>query len=253
LAIADLDSVGAELRIALAAPLSRAIIEHEFVSGITDVVTCELDASTGRVRAEERRMLGAILLRSRAIADADAGDAIRATLARYVREHPDVLTPNDAARSLQERIAFARRFDASIPDRSMQQIIEELDDHLVGVTSVAQVQALPLADIIMRSLTWEQRTAVDALAPATFETPTKRVVRIDYSDAERPMISVRLQDMFGVNDTPRIGGGRQVLTVALLSPAGRPIQITQDLGGFWNGSYAEVRKEMKGRYPKHQW
>jgi ATP-dependent helicase HrpB len=253
LAIAELDGVGNDLRIALAAPLTRALVEREFESDITDVVVCEVDESTGRVRSEQRRTLGAIVLHARAITDADARDAVRTTLAQYVREHPELLTPDDAAQALQERIAFARRYDDSIPDRSITIILSELDDHLHGVSSLSQVRSLPLADIILQPLSWEQRKSVDALAPATYETPTKRVVRIDYSDVERPTISVRLQDMFGVNDTPRVGGGRQVLTVALLSPAGRPIQITQDLGGFWNGSYAEVRKEMKGRYPKHQW
>ena len=102
-------------------------------------------------------------------------------------------------------------------------------------------------------LPWEQQRKLDALAPTHMEVPTGSHIRIDYLDESAPVVAVRLQEVFGLEKTPLIGGGRVPITFKLLSPAQRPVQVTKDLAGFWRGSYADVRKDMRGRYPKHYW
>ncbi|MFZ1341294.1 MAG: ATP-dependent helicase C-terminal domain-containing protein, partial [Paracoccaceae bacterium] len=124
--------------------------------------------------------------------------------------------------------------------------------HLAGLRSAAELKALDLAPLLRALLSWDQQTTVDRLAPARFTTPLGREIAIDY-DGEYPAINVRLQEMFGVTDHPCVGISRLPLRVTLLSPAQRPVQTTLDLPGFWATSYAEVRKDMRGQYPRHPW
>src|SRR5689334_16241207 len=112
---------------------------------------------------------------------------------------------------------------------------------------------IPLGDALRALLTWEQQKQLDALAPSHLEVPTGSRIRIDYLDESAPAVSVRLQEVFGLERTPLIAGGRVPITFKLLSPARRPVQVTRDLAGFWRGSYADVRKDMRGRYPRHYW
>ena len=112
---------------------------------------------------------------------------------------------------------------------------------------------LPLLDALLARLSWEQQRELDALAPAHLAVPSGSRVRIDYLDESAPAVSVRLQEVFGLEASPRIGGGRVPITFKLLSPAQRPVQVTRDLASFWRGAYAEVRKDLRGRYPKHYW
>jgi ATP-dependent helicase HrpB len=102
-------------------------------------------------------------------------------------------------------------------------------------------------------LGWQRRDAFDAFAPSHLKVPTGSAIRVDYSDPAAPVLAVRLQEVFGLTETPRLAGGRVPVTMHLLSPAHRPVQVTRDLAGFWRSSYFDVRKEMKGRYPKHEW
>ena len=110
-----------------------------------------------------------------------------------------------------------------------------------------------LDHVLPAMLDWERRGAMERLAPSHYLTPAGSRIRIDYSDSAAPSIAVRLQEMFGVRETPTVDSGRVALTVKFLSPARRPVQVTRDLAGFWSGSYFEVRKELRGRYPKHSW
>jgi ATP-dependent helicase HrpB len=116
-----------------------------------------------------------------------------------------------------------------------------------------QVDALDLSALLLTQLSWPQRAQFDALAPATIEVPTGSKIRVDYSDPSTPVLAVRLQELFGLTVTPTIADGAVPLTLHLLSPANRPVQVTRDLAGFWRNSYFEVRKELRGRYPKHEW
>ena len=124
--------------------------------------------------------------------------------------------------------------------------------YLDKVNRLAHFANLELGNILAGLLPWPLPKELDEQAPTHWTVPTGSRIRIDYSETP-PVLAVRLQEMFGSADTPRIAGGRQVLKLHLLSPAQRPVQVTQDLAGFWKGSYAEVKKDMKGRYPKHHW
>jgi ATP-dependent helicase HrpB len=128
-----------------------------------------------------------------------------------------------------------------------------LGPYLAGITRRDQLARVPLADAMHGRLSSVQRRSLETLAPPTLAVPSGSHIRIDYLDANAPCISVRLQEVFGLMETPRIAGGAVPVTFKLLSPAQRPVQITRDLAGFWRSSYLEVRKDMRGRYPKHHW
>ena len=154
-------------------------------------------------------------------------------------------------------MAFARSaLGDEWPDVSDEALIATLDEwlgpYLVGATGRADLDRLDLGILLRSMLPWPLGADLDALAPATWTPPTGRDVAIDYW-AERPTVSVRVQDVFGVTTHPTIAAGRVPLTMSLLSPADRPIQVTADLPGFWTGSWADVRKDLAGRYPKHRW
>jgi ATP-dependent helicase HrpB len=124
---------------------------------------------------------------------------------------------------------------------------------LDGVTRREHLARVPLAEALRALLSWDERRKLDELAPSTLTVPTGSQMRIDYLDEGGPSVAVRLQEVFGLTETPRIGGGAVRVTFKLLSPAQRPVQITRDLKGFWQGSYSDVRKHLRGRYPKHYW
>jgi ATP-dependent helicase HrpB len=143
------------------------------------------------------------------------------------------------------------------PDVSNDALAASLDTWLApwldGITRRDHLARLSLVDALRALLSWDQQKRLDELAPSHLEVPTGSRIRIDYLDESAPVVAVRLQEVFGLQDTPRIGGGRVPITFKLLSPAQRPVQVTRDLAGFWRGSYADVRKDMRGRYPKHYW
>ena len=151
-------------------------------------------------------------------------------------------------------MARARLMNADFPDFDAAHLMDTAGDwllpHLTGVRTAGDWKGFDLLPALEARLSWEQRTQLDRLAPSHFETPLGRRVPIDYSGGQ-PGISVRLQEMFGVTAHPLVG--RTPLQITLLSPAQRPVQVTQDLPGFWQSSYADVRKDMRGRYPKHPW
>jgi ATP-dependent helicase HrpB len=168
---------------------------------------------------------------------------------------------DEDARNLQARLEFVRHLEhapygpwpASDEGTLLQELAQWLPAWLAGMTRREHLARLPLAAALLARLTAAQRRALDELAPREIAVPSGSRVRVDYADDNAPAIAVRLQEVFGLAATPRIGGGAVPVTFKLLSPAQRPVQITRDLAGFWNSSYAEVRKEMRGRYPKHHW
>jgi ATP-dependent helicase HrpB len=163
----------------------------------------------------------------------------------------------DTARQLQQRITFMHRLDPAWPDVSDVALIATLPDwlgpHVYGLTRRDELRRLDLAAILHGVLTWEQRAALDELAPSHVTVPSGSRIRVDYGDPQAPVLAVRLQELFGLAETPRIARGRVALTLHLLSPAHRPVQVTTDLAGFWRTAYFDVKKELKGRYPKHYW
>jgi ATP-dependent helicase HrpB len=164
---------------------------------------------------------------------------------------------DDAATRVRERITFLRALDPGWPDVSDQALMDSLDrwlePRLGGLTRWDDLARVDLGGALLDLVGWERRGALDRLAPTHVVVPSGSRIPVDYGDPEQPVLAVRLQEMFGLTETPRIGQGAVPLTLHLLSPAGRPVQVTRDLAGFWRTSYFDVRKDLKGRYPRHHW
>jgi ATP-dependent helicase HrpB len=156
----------------------------------------------------------------------------------------------------RERVAFMRAHHPDWPEMSDDALLAKIDNWLApllaGHTSLRDV-AHDLDRAVVEMLGWEHRAKIDRLAPTHYVAPTGTRVAINYGNPDAPSVAIRLQEMFGVRGTPTIDEGRVALTLELLSPARRPVQVTRDLAGFWTGSYRDVRKEMRGRYPRHVW
>jgi len=246
----DLDGGGREARVRQAAVLTESELRGLYADRIAWHDVCRWSKRHRRVEARRQERYGALILDDRIWKDPPDDVYARALLdgAR------DLGLPwTDAARRLQSRIELLRGQGADLPDTSDDGLAGTLEDwlypHLIGRRTLAR---LPLADALLARLDWAQRQDLDRLAPAAYQTPLDRKVPIDYAGGI-PEIAVRLQEMFGVTRHPTIGPARMPLKITLLSPAQRPVQVTTDLPGFWQTSYAEVRKDMRGRYPRHPW
>jgi ATP-dependent helicase HrpB len=257
LAVAALDDRQGESRVFLAAPLSRVEIETHFASQVVDERIVQWDGSTESVLARRRSRLGAIVLSEEPLRDIDPNDVARALTDALAAAGIDALPWGDAARRLRERLAFLHVVDVSWPDVTDAALAESIDQWLaprvVGMRRLRDVAQLDFGQALLDRLSWSQRASLEELAPTHFVAPSGSRLPIDYRDPAAPMLAVRLQEMFGLADTPRVAGGRVPLTLQLLSPAHRPIQVTRDLAGFWRTSYFDVRRELRGRYPKHEW
>jgi ATP-dependent helicase HrpB len=253
----ELDGRRPESRIFLAASVSLEDIEHHFGDQITLEREIVWDPRDRVVVARERERLGAIVLAERALRQPDSA-AVNAALVEGIRQAGiDALPWSDGARAVRHRLAFLHALDTSWPDVSDAALGETLGTwlapYLADVRSLAGLSRVDLAGALLGLLPWDKRAVLDDLAPTHIVVPSGSRIPIDYTDASAPVLAVRLQEMFGLADTPRIARGAVPLTVHLLSPAHRPVQVTRDLAGFWRTSYFEVRKEMRGRYPKHYW
>jgi len=255
--VAELDGRRPESRVFLAASISLEEIEAHFGDQIVTEQTVEWNARERAVVAREVERLGAIVLADRPVRNADTALVTEALLDGIATEGVEALPWTDRARSLRQRIVFLRRLDPSWPDVSDAALASTLGTwlgpHLLGARSIDDVGRVDLTSALLGGLPWERRAAIDELAPTHMVVPSGSRIPIDYSDPDAPVLAVRLQEMFGLADTPRIARGTVPLTIHLLSPAHRPVQVTRDLAGFWRGSYFEVRKELRGRYPKHYW
>ena len=244
----DLDGDPREARIRQAAPLTEAELRDTFADQIIWHDLCLWSRRDGRVLTRRQERFGALVLSDRIWAEAPAAQIALAML-EGVRQLG--LNPSPAAARF---IARAKLMAPSFPDFSEEHLMATLDTwllpYLEGVRSTADWKAHDLLPALQARLTWEQSQALNRVAPAHFETPLGRRVPIDYA-GEQPAIEVRLQELFGVNTHPMVAGTPLQLT--LLSPARKPVQVTTDLPGFWQSSYADVRKDMRGRYPRHPW
>jgi ATP-dependent helicase HrpB len=164
---------------------------------------------------------------------------------------------SDAAIRLRQRIAFVARHEPGWPDVSDNALDARLDEWLApalaGARRLSDIDRIDLTATVASLLDWRQRTALDSAAPTHMEVPSGSRIPIDYSDPDAPVLAVRIQEVFGMTDSPRLLRGQVPLTLHLLSPAHRPVQVTRDLAGFWRTSYFDVRKDLRGRYPKHEW
>ncbi|MGR3491107.1 MAG: ATP-dependent helicase HrpB [Shimia sp.] len=247
----DLDGDAREARIRLAAPLSEASLRTLYPDRITEHRLTKWSRRDRRVSARIQDRFGAIALTDRNWPDAPA-EALAHAMCEGIRHVGLSLSP--PAKRLQARVARARAGDVVLPDLSDDALLIDLETWLApfldGITTADQWKAFDALPALEAHLGWEGKTALDAALPAYFETPLGRRIPIDYS-GDHPGISLRLQEMFGVTQHPEVLG--EPLLVTLLSPAGRPIQVTRDIPGFWAGSYADVRKDMRAQYPKHPW
>ncbi len=258
LVAAEVEGRGREARIFRAAPVDAAEIEEAFRDQIREVEEVRWDADAGRVRAFRRRKLGALVLSEAPLGDA-APHLVARGLVEGVRETGVARLPwSKETGQLKERLLFLHRWQGDPwPDTSDEALEETLEDWLLpflsGMRALDDLKRVDLAEALLTGVPWETRARLDELAPTHLEVPSGSHVRIDYSDPDAPALAVKLQEVFGLTETPRIGGGRVPLTMKLLSPAQRPVQVTQDLASFWRDAYFEVRKDMRGRYPKHPW
>jgi len=255
LVIADISGAAGRAQALLAAPIALADIEAMFAGRIEQGASATIDAATGAIRARSVRRLGRLVL-SDAPLERLSGDELRAALLGAVSEQGlSLLDWNDAALQARARVVFMRGLQGEPwPDWSDEALLASLEDWLASaLASVGRLRDVDVARALLDSLPYELRRKLDAEAPPRFETPAGSSLSIDYEADGGPALDVRLQEMFGQDKHPAIAGGRVPLSLRLLSPAHRPVQTTKDLPGFWRGSYAAVRSEMRGRYPRHPW
>ena len=257
LVVAESDGMRPESAIYLAAPLSLDDVRSDFADDIVTEERVAWDSSIAAVRARSVERLGAITLRDVPLRDPSPARVTEALVEAVRASSLQLLPWRDGAVQLRARLAFVHAHDASWPGVSDADLLATLDDwltpHLEGKRTAADLQSLDLHPLLLDRLGWQQRSALETLAPSHLVVPTGSRIAVDYSDPVAPALAVRLQEMFGCAETPRVLGGRLPVTLQLLSPARRPVQVTRDLAGFWRTSYKDVQKEMKGRYPKHPW
>ena len=258
LAVADLDAGAAAARIFLAAPLTLADIEESFAGDIETVEEVRWDAREQAVLARRQRRLGALLLKDEPLA-APPGERVTAALIAGIRALGLTALPwTRELASWRARVMFLRGVEGAgaWPDLSDEALLAGLEDWLApflsGVTRRSQFERIDLGAALRSLLDWERRQALDRKAPTHHTVPSGSRLPLDYADG-RPVLAVRLQEMFGATDTPAVADGRVPVLLHLLSPAGRPVQVTQDLPSFWASGYRGVKADLKGRYPKHDW
>jgi ATP-dependent helicase HrpB len=258
LAVAELDGERRESRIFLAAPVTLGEIEEHFAPLIEERERVEWDKREQAVLARRQRRFGELALEESRLDAPDRNLVVLAQIAAIREAGLACLPWSDAARKLLHRVRFlARQRPADWPDWSEQSLLADLEEwlapYLAGMSRAAHWQRLDLHEILLSRLAWERRQALERLAPTHVTVPSGSRVAIDYENDEQPVLAVRLQEMFGLAETPAVLDGAVPLLLHLLSPARRPVQVTRDLAGFWGSSYKAVKADLKGQYPKHYW
>ena len=259
LVLCDLDDRGGDAKIRLAAVITEDAIEEMFADQIADGTVTEWDRRTESVRAVRQRRLGRMVLAEGGQSKPDEAD-VQTALFAGIRQKGVANLPcwTPGIRQLQARINFLHRVLGDWPDVSDKALEDRLEDWFAGFTTGmsrwTHLERLDLAAVLDFALSESShdRRELDRLAPVKMEVPSGSMMTIHYEEAE-PFVAVRLQECFGLQETPKVAGGRVPIVMHLLSPAQRPVQVTKDLAGFWKTSYALVRKDMRGRYPKHFW
>lgn len=260
LVIAGLDGTGQWARIDLAAPVPLESLESSCAPLIQTVDFIRWDERGGAVQARRQRQLGVLVLSDQGLSAPDPEQVSQVLLDGIRRAGVPSLPWTRELHQWRARVAFLRRIygpESDWPDVSdvalSNRLAVWLGPWLDGLTRWEQVQRLDLTDPLHSLLIREQQQRLDQLAPTHVMVPTGSRVRLDYERNDRPVLAVRLQELFGCRETPRVANGKVPVMIHLLSPAGRPVQVTNDLAGFWMSSYVAVRKELRGRYPKHHW
>lgn len=259
LVAAQLDAGHTEGRIRLAAGIGETEIRQLPDLQTASVELVGWDKASQRVSMLCEERLGALVLRQSALRDADPEQVLAAMLQGVAQMGLASLPWSGPLTQWRDRVCWLRQAmqECGLPDLSDAWLAGHLESWLgpwlVGLTSRAQLQRLDLSAILKSQLSWEQQQLIEREAPAHIRVPSGSRIPLRYTAGEAPVLAVRLQELFGLSETPRVGGGRVPVMLHLLSPAQRPMQITDDLGGFWRRTYAEVKRELMGRYPKHYW
>jgi ATP-dependent helicase HrpB len=241
----------------IAAPVSEELIRSECKERIQTIRRVEWDRREGRIAAAVEDRLGTLLLSKRPFTPADEEAA--PIICEAIRANPGFLVFSTEARQFQARAGLVKRVfpEESWPDLSDARLFAKPEEWLVtwlgGIRSAQALSALDVLPALKARLTWDQKRLLEERAPTSITAPSGGRARLDYSAGDQPVMAVKLQEMFGLPDTPTIAAGRVKLILHLLSPAQRPVQITQDLQGFWNSGYQQVKKDLMGRYPRHPW
>lgn len=257
IAVASLNAASG--RIFLASPISKeALLPLAY-----DHKTVQWDVKNERIIAQRQKRIGNLAIDSQDIQSPDRGQIIEAVCKAVAKSGVSLLDFSDSVAALQRRIEAVKNWhpELSLPDTSTEHLLATADEWLPfyleqvsGTIDKKTLRSLDLSAIILGMLTYEQQLSLDRLAPTHITVPTGSRIRIDYRQgAEAPVVSVRLQECFGLTDTPTVNDGKQPLLMELLSPGFKPVQLTKDLRSFWQETYFEVRKELRRRYPKHSW
>jgi ATP-dependent helicase HrpB len=258
LAVAELAGTAAQGRVLLAAPITLNEIEERFADKIESREHIVFDAASASLRGRRSERLGAVTLAERQIPVAPSVENARRLADGIMRLGLGRLPWTRALRQWRDRAMFLRRHlggdwpdlsDAALADRAEEWLVPLLSDK----TTLSAVSADELSAALHALVPWAMKRKLDAEAPTHFAAPSGSSVPIDYEATEGPKLSIRVQELFGLDRHPSIAGGKVPLVVELLSPAHRPVQVTRDLPGFWRGSYAAVKTELRGRYPRHPW
>jgi ATP-dependent helicase HrpB len=258
IAVGELTGTAASGRILLAAPISQTEIEAHFADHIEIADEISFDRGAMALRARRKRTLHAITLSEAPLALSPSLETAKIFADGLAAAGLDRLPWSKAAKQWRDRVMFLRKAEGEgWPDLSDDALAARREDWLVPAlsdkTSLKDLSAGDLSDALMTLLPWDLRARLEREAPTHFEAPTGTMLAIDYEAEQGPTIAVRLQELFGLNTHPSIAKGAVPLVLELLSPAQRPVQVTRDLPGFWRGSYAAVRTDLRGRYPRHPW
>ncbi len=258
LVVTDLRLEARDSLIFAAAPFDPDRLERDYPERFARVRSVRWNTERDAAEAFEEHRFDALVLERRSVPVGDA-DAIPALLAALRARGLDALPWSDATRRMRLRVQSLRGWmpELALPDFSDAALLDALETwlapYLAGKRRLDALTAAQLSEALDAMLDRAQRRALDAEAPDALSVPSGMTRKLEYAPDRPPVLAVKLQELFGLADTPRIAGGRIPVTLHLLSPGGRPIQVTQDLRGFWDRTYPEVRKELKGRYPKHPW
>jgi ATP-dependent helicase HrpB len=262
IAVAELTGSAANGRILLAAPIAQADIEARFADHIENTDEISFDRGAMALRARRKRTLHAITLSEAPMALSPSAETAWVLADGLIASGLDKLPWSKPLRQWRDRVMFLRKAEGEVsqnlwPDLSDDALAVQREAWLVPAlydkTSLKEFSAGDLSDALMALLPWELRAPLEREAPTHFEAPTGTALAIDYEAEQGPTIAVRLQELFGLGIHPLIAKGAVPLVLELLSPAHRPVQVTRDLPGFWRGSYAAVRSDLRGRYPRHPW
>ena len=258
LVVLDLRYETRDSLILAAAPFDPRVLENDYPEQFQRIRNVRWNEERAAVEAFEERRFAAIVLERRSV-PVQAEDAVPALLSAIRNRGLDALPWSESARRLRLRMQSLGEWmpDLGLPDVSDARLLDTLESwlapYLQGKRKLDALSPDDLSQALATRFDYEQRKQLDAHVPDSLTVPSGQVRRLEYSPGEPPVLAVKLQELFGLADTPRVAGGRVPVTLHLLSPAGRPIQVTQDLKGFWERTYPEVKKELKGRYPKHPW